>query len=296
MEIGNRVIIKGTNTVFDGKEGVLEEIMQDDDNTKCTVFVDFIPEEGKKVRQNFEINNIEQLNESVKIREDKGETTVEKDIKIEKLAKYLGINANDIKKSEYDENVYEIDNGEQEWLVCNEEQAYDRAVDDIKSFYDDQGIGGFTPDFQEWILENAVNTDFLEDATREDIIALVDELDDEEVADECIEEGIVESYEVYDENSDEWSPELKDDVDFYDLRQQLIDKKFDDVEDYKEYWISMLGESEFYQWLQDSEYADVDLDKVADECIKWDGKAHFISSYDGEEVDLGDDLYAYRLN
>ena len=38
------------------------------------------------------------------------------------------------------------------------------------------------------------------------------------------------------------------------------------------------------------------IDKIVDEAIKWDGIAHFISRYDGKEIDLGNGLYAYRQN
>lgn len=55
MEIGQKVKIKDTNTVFDGKEGILEKI----DGDTYTVFVDFKPDEGKKVRQNFAESNLE---------------------------------------------------------------------------------------------------------------------------------------------------------------------------------------------------------------------------------------------
>lgn len=55
MEIGQKVKIKDTNTVFDGKEGILEKI----DGDTYTVFVDFNPSEGKKVRQNFTESNLE---------------------------------------------------------------------------------------------------------------------------------------------------------------------------------------------------------------------------------------------
>ena len=54
MEIGERVRIEGTGTAFDEKEGILETL---DDDT-CVVYVDFIPDENKKIRQNFALNNI----------------------------------------------------------------------------------------------------------------------------------------------------------------------------------------------------------------------------------------------
>lgn len=40
----------------------------------------------------------------------------------------------------------------------------------------------------------------------------------------------------------------------------------------------------------------VDMEAVVDECISMDGIAHFVARYDGNEHDLGDGLYAYRVN
>ena len=61
MKVGDRVRVENTNTAFDGKEGVLEE-MQDD---YCVVFVDFIPNTDKRVRQNFSFDNIVPVSQEV---------------------------------------------------------------------------------------------------------------------------------------------------------------------------------------------------------------------------------------
>lgn len=53
----DRVRIVNTNTIWDGKEGVVEDI---NDNS-VTVYVDFIPEENKKVRQLFNVENLEKI-------------------------------------------------------------------------------------------------------------------------------------------------------------------------------------------------------------------------------------------
>lgn len=57
MEKGQRVKIINTNSIWDDKEGVLEDI----NGEKCTVFVDFIPEQNKRVRQDFKLENVESL-------------------------------------------------------------------------------------------------------------------------------------------------------------------------------------------------------------------------------------------
>ena len=63
MDIGQRVKINMPDTIWHDKEGVVEDI----NDSICTVFVDFIPEEGKKIRQDFNLENInETLKESLK--------------------------------------------------------------------------------------------------------------------------------------------------------------------------------------------------------------------------------------
>ena len=38
------------------------------------------------------------------------------------------------------------------------------------------------------------------------------------------------------------------------------------------------------------------VDKFVREALRYDGAGHFISSYDGSEIDLGNGLYAFRLS
>lgn len=39
-----------------------------------------------------------------------------------------------------------------------------------------------------------------------------------------------------------------------------------------------------------------DFDDFVDESVSADGRGHFLSGYDGEEIELDGDLYAYRIN
>ena len=57
MNVGETVRIKNTNSVFDNKIGLLEWI--DEEGGTCTVFVDFVPGQDKRVRQDFSLENIE---------------------------------------------------------------------------------------------------------------------------------------------------------------------------------------------------------------------------------------------
>ena len=55
-----------------------------------------------------------------------------------------------------------------------------------------------------------------------------------------------------------------------------------------EYIRDMLGDDTIIEYL--------DIDKIVDEAIKLDGRAHFIADYDHQEIDLGNGLFAYRIN
>ena len=61
MNIGDRVVIKNFNDLWNGKEGILENISNDE----YVVLVDFIPGENKKVRQNFKQEYVFEAQESL---------------------------------------------------------------------------------------------------------------------------------------------------------------------------------------------------------------------------------------
>lgn len=65
MEINSKVIINNTNSVWDGKDGILKEIIED--QQIGVVYVNFIPEENKKIIQNFPLENIFPLEGNINI-------------------------------------------------------------------------------------------------------------------------------------------------------------------------------------------------------------------------------------
>ena len=67
MNVGDRVVIKNTDSIWDDKEGIVENIVDDE----YIVFVDFIPDQNKKIRQNFNKNNIFSLDSDNYIEESK---------------------------------------------------------------------------------------------------------------------------------------------------------------------------------------------------------------------------------
>ena len=55
------------------------------------------------------------------------------------------------------------------------------------------------------------------------------------------------------------------------------------------------GEDDFNDAVKEGR-VDINMDKVVDKCISMDGIAHFVARYDGKEIDLGNGLYAYRVD
>lgn len=402
MNIGQRVKINMPDTIWDKKEGVVESI----EDTTCTVFVDFIPEEGKKIRQDFSLDNLEysdynndsdEITEDLKLKENNmseiikeidwngnhytftntfyrtgtkshdvltmenqmgetytGETTwinrpwhrfdleeafteivskafgpkaVElvykinekahsvtdaietffaqfkpediqanpetsvdssEEARINALAKYLEVSADIIES--VGNNEFEVDG--ESYLVLTDDEADEEFENYCRNLWDDVGLDGMGY-LADSILEYACDSDELGDYVRDDIANYVYSMSDEEIADECVNEGIVESEEVYDENSDAWTPELKDDVDFDDLREQLIDYKFNDVDDYAEFLRDAgFDDSFFSQFIDDDKAVQAIMDA---EDVNGSGRGS-IASYDGDELDLDNGLFAYRMN
>lgn len=64
--------------------------------------------------------------------------------------------------------------------------------------------------------------------------------------------------------------------------------------DFVGYMRDLYTEKDFEKFLID--HNALDERAMAEECVDIDGIAHALASYDGDEIDLGDDFYAYRIN
>ena len=206
------------------------------------------------------------------------------------LANYLGVEVDEVVP--LSETDFEVN--EEEYNVFTDEEAdeeFDRRVRDL---WDDLGTNGFSDYFKDWILENAIDDSELEDYVREDIENLVYELDEDQLVSECIDEDIVKPEDVYDEESDAWNPEYKEDLDFDELREKLIDVRFDEVDNYTEYLRDLGYDDEFFKDFINEELV---IDALKDDIdVNGSGRGQELAYYDSEEHDLGNGLFAYRVN
>lgn len=204
--------------------------------------------------------------------------------KQEALADYLEV---DVEEVEYDGGNDFIVDGDR-YMVLTDDEADEEFENYCRSLWEDIGleIGG---SIAEQILENAIDPNELEDYVREDIENYVyEDLTDDEVIEECIDEDILIPEDVYDEND-----EIRDDIDIDGLREDLIEKKFEDVDDYVEYCRDMGYDNEFFSnYIDDDEAVQIIMDA---EDVNGDGRGA-ISSYDGREIDLENGLFVYRID
>lgn len=194
----------------------------------------------------------------------------------------------------YNENLIELEDG-REYIVCDYDTAKELAKEDIINFIDDQGIEGFTPNFREWVLENAIDEDKLNDIFEEDLDNYYYEFDLKELVDEALYYDLLSEDEVYEEVETDWGTDLviKDGIDEDELREKIVEYKVKNDSAYN--WFNdMFSGSDLAKFFEDNHL--IDYDKIAEEAIEWDGIAHFIASYDGDELELDGDLYAYRTN
>lgn len=215
--------------------------------------------------------------------------------KIEELAKFLECDVEDIVEG-YDEDHFEY--GGQEYAVYTDSEADDAAYNDIENSIEDMGLEAFTPSFQDWIVENALdNENWFEEALQEDMEYYVDEMEEDELIQELLQNGYIQGDDIhYDsDDEDEEYPILNDDVDLDDAKEQYIAYLVRNAGDPYQWFVSNFGQDQVRKLIKDGTIG-LDTDAIVKECLSVDGRGHFLSYYDGKELYLGDDLYAYRQN
>lgn len=223
----------------------------------------------------------------------------DEDERIQALAEYLGIDPSEIS------NIYdnEFETPEGDYLVVDEDEAKQLARDDIENLFDDLGLDSFTPDFKDWIIMNALDNEWFEDAIKESYEYYVEDIEDEassmgyenRLIEEMHDHQVLsdDDFEIGEDGEPDLST-LSDDVDIDSLKEEFVDLLVESAGNPVEY----CGDNFGWDWVTQAATQNylIDMDEVIDQCIYMDGIAHFIARYDGKEHDLGNGLYAYRTN
>lgn len=223
----------------------------------------------------------------------------DEDERINALAEYLNIDPSEIS------NIYdnEFETPEGDYYVVDEDEARQLARDDIENLFDDLGLESFTESFKDWIIMNALDNDWFEEAVRESMESYMEDIENEassmgyenRLIEEMHDHGIIhdDDFEI-DEDGEPNLRELKEDIDIDDKKEEFIDLLVENAGHPVEYCADNFG----WDWVSKAATENnlIDMDEVVEQCIYEDGIAHFIARYDGDEIELGNGLYAYRTN
>lgn len=193
------------------------------------------------------------------------------------LLKYLNLEVKDvtIEKSKYDDNVFII-NGK-EYMILTDKEADEVHKDYIASFVDDAGISGFSEFAQGYIFDYCIDTSWFDDAMRESFEFYIEDIRNETAS--C----------------DEFSNRLEEEMAeaCCDNEDSYIEHLCLSYENAVEWYRDNFGEDSFNQAVNTNCY--VDISKISEFCIEHDGRGHSLSSYDGNELELDNEYYAYRV-
>lgn len=185
----------------------------------------------------------------------------------------------------------------EEYIVADHDTARELAEADVRATYDDLGLESFAPDYKDYVLTNFVNDDPFWYAMHESDEFYVDDIKSEgsdeyesRFVEELIERGIA-SKEDLEERDGVLA--LKDGLED-EMTDKFVASMDEDYDDTIQWFMDNFGEKEFRDFAERNNALDVD--RMVEDVVDTDGIANFIASYDGEELELDDDMYAYRIN
>lgn len=215
------------------------------------------------------------------------------------VEKHVGSKIESFFEEGFDSKLYQFENGE-EWSIFEsfedaEREAIARVKDDIENEPEIFNEGFL--DQHIMITETDKNL-----IAREDADSQVEDRDLDELKDEANRLGI--SFDDPEDELDEDDPDFEtklekaNDVLATQLREEVSDKIAEDIlpqlDDPIQYFVEDQGIYSKEDLLKAS-FIQVDEDSAARDAVDTDGVAHFLSSYDGEEVEV-DGLFMYRRN
>lgn len=214
------------------------------------------------------------------------------------LAKYLEISPYEI---QYSDGTREIEflTPKGSYLVCTVEEADTLMYDDISNSIAENGIASFTTEFQEWILNNATDQDFFEDCCLESESFYAEEIFNEPSSDyesrfieECIEIGIISTEDIDD------AGKYTGDADslMYEFAEKLVERVREDYKgNFGQWVIDNFGREGFHNLIEANPNV-LGIQSIVDEAIEWDGYGSVLSVWDGQTIELDENLLAFKLN
>jgi hypothetical protein len=181
--------------------------------------------------------------------------------------------------------------GDKEWLIAEDYDAAERvALNKVEEDLRNEPEL-FTPSW----LEGHIDKDYLRDQLYDDVLNYnydyyVDIADEDD--DEFINRQRLELYEGDYITEEEAKDPNFDTTDA--IEKAAEDKTQENLEDPLDYFREIYNENEALE--QAIKIGRIDIEAAAEDAVSIDGVAHFLSGYDGNEIELSSGAYAYRIN
>lgn len=164
------------------------------------------------------------------------------------------------------------------YLVLDDDESDDYYYDLQRQLIDDMGLEGFTESFQNWIINNCIDIRDFDEMLEESNRIYIDDIREDSASSDNFENRLEEEIE---ENGFISEDEFL----------EYLNKQWNNsIEWYRDFF----GDNELSNYIKNNSYL-INWDKVIEECKSIDGRGYTISSYDGEEIELEDGYYAYRI-
>lgn len=281
----NGLFNKKANDVIDGWMNDIEQIFYSDSE----------PNE-MKLNFGFGGNDIFESKEKKKMKRLE-EKRIDEEDRINALAEFLGLDEEEKEEIEVDRHndkllTYDGD----EYLVVDDDEADEEFEDYQRALWDDMGIESFSESFQDWIMSNAIDSSWFEDAMDESNRFYAEDIKNESsreyanrLVEECYDNGLIDDddFEKDEDGEPNYEECTKDEDDLIDM---LVDYMRED--DAIRWYRDTFGDDDFKKVVIDNNL--VDFDEVIDEVKSWDGRG-CLAGYDGVENEEGD-FFIYRTN
>lgn len=186
--------------------------------------------------------------------------------KVVALLKYLGEEVESIEIIGDDE--IEV-NGER-YSVFTDEVADEEFYVSQENLFNDLGLEAYGEYFQEEIINYCLNKDHFDEMMEDYYRDYIEDIKDEEGR---LEEAM--------ENN-----EVEDEEEYLEL--------LTDNQDSIQWYIDNFGAEELSNYIKDNQWL-INLDEVINRIKEYDGRG-CLATYDGEELELEDNFYAYRID
>jgi len=195
--------------------------------------------------------------------------------KIVAILNYLQSDVDDIIINS--ESEIEIDGAT--YKILTDDEADNCFEQYQKDLWEEMGMQSFNPNFQEQILsdDDIIDKTWFDDVLQEFQESYCNDIESEISDNEDFENRLEQEIsENGCKNKDEYIEYLTDGV--------------DSIQDFKDNF----GIDEFSRICVENSF--IDIDKVIELIKEWDGRGISLASYDGDELDIENNFYAYRID